>query len=87
MVHDNCPCGDEKQTMPILTEENVIAQLHHLRTHPSVASRMASGQLFIHGWVYNIETSEIKAFDADQGCFLPLDGSHPIPVATPKARF
>ena len=87
MVHDNCPCGDEKQTMPILTEENVIAQLHHLRTHPSVASRMASGQLFIHGWVYNIETSEIKAFDADRNCFLPLDGSHPIPVATPKARF
>ncbi|MCM2462061.1 MULTISPECIES: carbonic anhydrase [unclassified Pseudomonas] len=87
MVHDNCPCGDEKQTMPILTEENVIAQLQHLRTHPSVASRMASGQLFIHGWVYNIETSEIKAFDADQGRFLPLDGSHPIPVATPKARF
>ncbi|MCW1246270.1 carbonic anhydrase [Pseudomonas sp. SAICEU22] len=87
MVHDNCPCGDEKQTMPVLTEENVIAQLHHLRTHPSVASRMASGQLFIHGWVYNIETSEIKAFDADQGRFLPLDGSHPIPVATPKARF
>jgi len=87
MVHDNCPGGDEKQTMPILTEENVIAQLHHLRTHPSVASRMASGQLFIHGWVYNIETSEIKAFDADRNCFLPLDGSHPIPVATPKARF
>ncbi len=87
MVHDNCPCGDEKQTMPILTEENVIAQLHHLRTHPSVASRMASGQLFIHGWVYNIETSEIKAFDADQGRFLPLDGSQQIPVATPKARF
>ncbi|WP_260962484.1 carbonic anhydrase [Pseudomonas citri] len=87
MVHDNCPCGDEKQTMPILTEENVIAQLQHLRTHPSVASRMASGQLFIHGWVYNIETSEIKAFDAEQNCFRPLDGSHPIPVATPKARF
>ena len=87
MVHDNCPCGDEKQTMPILTEENVIAQLQHLRTHPSVASRMASGQLFIHGWVYNIETSEIKAFDAEQNCFRPLDGCHPIPVATPKARF
>jgi len=68
-------------------EENVIAQLQHLRTHPSVASRMANGHLFIHGWVYNIETSEIKAYDADQGRFLPLDGSHPIPVATPKARF
>lgn len=87
MVHENCNCADEKESMPILTEENVIAQLQHLRTHPSVASRMANGHLFIHGWVYNIETSEIKAYDADQGRFLPLDGSHPIPVATPKARF
>ncbi|MGY2338335.1 carbonic anhydrase [Pseudomonas sp. SDO5532_S415] len=87
MVHDNCNCADENERMHVLTDENVIAQLQHLRTHPSVASRMANGQLFIHGWVYDIETSEIKAYDADQGCFLPLDGSHPIPVATPKARF
>ena len=87
MVQDNCNCANESESMHILTEENVIAQLQHLRTHPSVASRMANGQLFIHGWVYNIETSEIKAYDADQGCFLPLNGSLPIPVATPKARF
>jgi carbonic anhydrase len=87
MVQENCNCSSESESMHILTEENVIAQLQHLRTHPSVASRMANGQLFIHGWVYNIETSEIKAYDADQGCFLPLDGSLPIPVATPKARF
>ncbi|MHC8364543.1 carbonic anhydrase [Pseudomonas sp. ZT5P21] len=87
MVHDNCNCTDENETMQVLTEENVIAQLQHLRTHPSVASRMANGQLFIHGWVYDIKTSEIKAYDADQACFLPLDGSHPTPVATPKARF
>ena len=87
MVHDNCNCTDESETMHVLTEENVIAQLQHLRTHPSVASRMANGQLFIHGWVYDIETSKIKAYDADQSRFLPLDGSRPIPVATPKARF
>ncbi|MCK9797055.1 carbonate dehydratase [Pseudomonas chlororaphis] len=87
MVHENCDCADESASMHVLTEENVIAQLQHLRTHPSVASRMANGQLYIHGWVYDIETSAIKAYDADQGCFLPLDGSHPVPVATPKARF
>ena len=87
MVQENCHCADENESMHVLTEENVIAQLQHLRTHPSVASRMANGQLFIHGWIYNIETSEIRAYDADKGCFLPLDGSHPIPVATPKARF
>lgn len=87
MVQNNRQCADEVESMHILTEENVIAQLQHLRTHPSVASRMASGQLFIHGWVYNIETSEIKGYDAEQGRFLPLNGSQPIPVATPKARF
>ena len=87
MVQDNCNCANEAESMHVLTEENVIAQLQHLRTHPSVASRMANGHLFIHGWVYDIETSEIKAYDADKGAFLPLDGTSPIPSATPKARF
>jgi carbonic anhydrase len=73
--------------MPVLTEENVIAQLQHLRTHPSVASKLASGELFIHGWVYNIETSEIRAYDSKQGAFLPLDGDHAIPTATPRSRY
>ena len=87
MVQDNCNCANESESMHVLTEENVIAQLQHLRTHPSVASRMANGHLFIHGWVYDIETSQIKAYDADKGAFLPLDGTSPIPSATPKARF
>ncbi|QKZ02317.1 MULTISPECIES: carbonic anhydrase [Pseudomonas] len=87
VVHDNCNCATEAESMQVLTEENVIAQLQHLRTHPSVASRMASGQLFIHGWIYSIETSEIRAYDAERDCFLPLDGTLPIPSATPKGRF
>ncbi|MDB6142538.1 MAG: carbonate dehydratase [Pseudomonas sp.] len=87
VVEDNCHCADEQETMQVLTQENVIAQLQHLRTHPSVASKMASGQLFIHGWVYSIETSEILAYDAEQDRFLPLDGTLPIPMATPRSRF
>ncbi|WP_296260530.1 MULTISPECIES: carbonic anhydrase [unclassified Pseudomonas] len=88
VVQDNCSCSDEHETMHVLTEENVIAQLQHLRTHPSVASKMASGQLFIHGWVYDIETSEIRAYDAEEDCFLPLDGDHKTPVATvPRGRY
>lgn len=87
VVENNCSCGSEKETMHVLTQENVIAQLQHLRTHPSVASKLASGQLFIHGWVYNIETSEILAYDSDRDAFLPLDGDGPTPMATPKPRF
>ena len=48
--------------------------------------RLASGQLFIHGWVYDIETGDIKAYDAEQGTFR-LIGNDPLPMATPRARY
>lgn len=84
VVEHNC-CGGH-DALSVLTEENVVAQLDHLRTHPSVASRLASGQLFIHGWIYNVGTSQILAYDAAQGKFRPVD-EEPWPMATPKARY
>lgn len=86
LVEENCNCAAE-HSLGVLTEENVVAQLDHLRTHPSVASRLAGGQLSIHGWVYCIETSEILAYDAGLGRFAPLDGEGPSPVATPAPRY
>ncbi|ANI12616.1 carbonic anhydrase [Pseudomonas citronellolis] len=86
VVEQNCGCASH-DTLDILTEENVVAQLDHLKTHPSVAARLASGQLFIHGWVYDIETSQIKAYDAEVGHFRPLDGEGPMPMATPRPRY
>ena len=53
----------------------------------AMAARLASGQLFIHGWVYDIETSQIKAYDAEVGHFRPLDGEGPMPMATPRPRY
>ncbi|MCW3149256.1 carbonic anhydrase [Stutzerimonas stutzeri] len=85
VVEENCGCANE-HTLGILTEENVVAQLDHLRTHPSVAARLASGQLFIHGWVYNIGSSEIRAYDAEKGEFR-LIGDGPLPMATPRPRY
>lgn len=43
-----------------LTEENVLLQLQHLRTHPSVAGAMARGELTISGWVYDIGKGEVR---------------------------
>jgi carbonic anhydrase len=47
-------------TLRQLTEENVLLQLQHLRTHPSVAGAMARGELTISGWVYDIGKGEIR---------------------------
>jgi len=43
-----------------LTEENVLLQLQHLRTHPSVAGAMAREELTISGWVYDIGKGELR---------------------------
>jgi carbonic anhydrase len=85
VVQENCGCADHN-TLGILTQENVLSQLDHLRTHPSVAARLARGELFIHGWVYDIETGEIRAYDAEAGEFrLVTEGAWPN--ATPRARY
>jgi carbonic anhydrase len=71
-----------------LTEENVVGQLEHLRTLPTVAAALASGQLRIHGWVYDIEHADLKAFDAQHGRFVQIEpGNADFPEATPHARF
>jgi carbonic anhydrase len=53
---------DEKpsERMRRLTEENVLLQLQHLRTHPSVAGAMAREELTISGWVYDIGSGEVR---------------------------
>lgn len=55
-----------------LIEENVVTQLSHLQTHPSVAAALRKGVLQIHGWVYNIGNGEIKAYDEEQRAFHEL---------------
>jgi carbonic anhydrase len=58
-------------------EENVLVQLEHLRTLPSVASRLRQGDLHLHGWVYKIETGEVFAYDRTCGQFLSLTEYQP----------
>lgn len=53
-------------------EENVLVQLEHLRTLPSVAAKLVKGTLRLHGWVYKIETGEVYAFDPTDEQFVPL---------------
>ncbi len=45
------------------TEENVIAQLNNLRSHPSVAHRLLEGNLGLHGWVYHIGEGRVTVYD------------------------
>jgi carbonic anhydrase len=55
-----------------LTEENVLLQLQHLRTHPSVAGAMARGELTISGWVYDIGKGEVRITEDGGRVFHPV---------------
>lgn len=64
--------------------ENVLVQLDHLKTHPSVKAAMSCGKLELHGWVYFIESGEVEVYDPEVGKFVPMAENGPPPG--PAAR-
>jgi carbonic anhydrase len=62
----------EAERVRIVTEQNVVLQLQHLRTHPTVAVRLAKKEVTLHGWVYDIKTGEVSAYDAHSESFVPV---------------
>ncbi|MBC8088352.1 MAG: carbonic anhydrase [Phycisphaerae bacterium] len=62
-----------EQLISACVQENVLAQLENLKTHPAVAARLARGRINLHGWVYKIETGQIFSYDPAQGQFTHID--------------
>lgn len=61
-----------KDELAAVTEENVLLQLQHLRTHPAIASRIATGKITLHAWVYNIEDGGVSCYDEAQKKYVPF---------------
>lgn len=57
-----------------LAEANVLQQIANLKTHPSVASRLAAGEVMIRGWVYDIGSGAIRQADPQTGEFAEFYG-------------
>jgi carbonic anhydrase len=67
------PPADEHALVDQLIEQNVLLQLNHLRTHPSVAGRLAQRTLGVSGWVYDIAHGIVRIYDEKQQKFLPFE--------------
>lgn len=52
-----------EEKMKLLLEQNVILQLAHLRTHPTVAVALAQKAVQLHGWVYDIKSGGVTVYD------------------------
>jgi carbonic anhydrase len=63
---------EQRPLVDVLTEQNVLLQIQHLKTHPSVAGAMAAGRLTVSGWVYAIGSGEVRIAEDGQRTFLPV---------------
>ncbi len=72
VVNEARPHPDLPSKAAAMVRENVIAQLANLQTHPSVRLALEEGRIALHGWVYDIESGSIAAFDGATRQFVPL---------------
>ena len=59
-----------------LSQLNVLEQLEHLKTYPVVQERLASGQLRLHGWYFDIKEANVYEYEPSEGRFHLIDESY-----------
>ena len=65
--------NEEQEKLLRLTEKlSIIFQIENLMTYPCVREKVGTGELHVHGWLYHIESGEIKYYDPDEHDFLAL---------------
>ena len=52
------------------SSENVLIQIENLKTHPTVAARLAAGKLNIFAWVYDFTKGDVSFFHRDRKKFV-----------------
>ncbi|HIK03709.1 MAG TPA: carbonic anhydrase [Trichormus sp. M33_DOE_039] len=71
-----------EKLLKIAIEQNVLTQIENIETYPIIRSRLHSGQLTLHAWIYEIESGEVFAYDAENVQFKIIE-NRPFPVPTP----
>lgn len=65
--------SSEISRLNLLSRLNVIQQLEHLRSYPLVQDRIASKQLNIHGWWFDLGTANVYAYEEANREFIVID--------------
>jgi carbonic anhydrase len=74
IVHNRNPDTD---LMKVVTEQNVLLQMQHLKTHPSIAGAIALGELSLSGWIYDIGSGGVRVAEDGSRVFLPIEPEEP----------
>jgi carbonic anhydrase len=73
-LHENdIESHSDRPLIDVLTEQNVLLQIQHLRTHPSVATALTLGDLTISGWIYDVATGNVRIAENNALTFTPIE--------------
>jgi carbonic anhydrase len=72
IADQNLMTNGDDDLLTSAAKANVVVQLHHLRTYPTVREAEQRGELRLHGCFYRFETGEISLFDDAQRTFVSL---------------
>ena len=64
--------ANKEQLLRLTEKLSVMKQLENILTYPLVKEAFEASELSIHGWLYDIETGDIKYYNAETYEFLPL---------------
>ncbi len=70
LTHDSPE--QQRELLRLVTEQNVLLQMRHVRSHPSVAEALAHHELTISGWVYDIAEGQVRISTGTEGNFQPV---------------
>ncbi|MBE9137326.1 carbonic anhydrase [Nodosilinea sp. LEGE 07088] len=71
LVEDHYSQLEKKDKLDLLVAQNVLTQIDNLQTYPSVRSKLHAGTVDIHGWIYQLETAQLLAYDDESKSFVP----------------
>ncbi|MDJ0648219.1 MAG: carbonic anhydrase, partial [Xenococcaceae cyanobacterium MO_188.B19] len=71
LVLENYPHQSGEELIETLVAENVLIQIENLKTYPMIRAKLHQGKLHIYGWIYEIETGEVLAYDNQTHTYLP----------------
>ena len=61
---------DDRARLAAIVEDNVLEQLEHALTYPSVQRALDERRLTLHAWIYDIESGELTCYHQDEDRFL-----------------
>jgi carbonic anhydrase len=62
-----------KEHHNLVSQLNVLQQMTHLKTYPSVQARLRDGALRLHGWWFELSTASVYAYEDRTRRFVLID--------------